>query len=81
VTGERRGLRRSDLEDQKLTQDRESHDAVALNDFARNFIRIHRTLRTSPAMAVGCDVEALGESDLVGLLEAAESKKHLKESS
>jgi hypothetical protein len=31
----------------------ENHTAaVALNDFVCNFIRIHRTLRTSPAMAV-----------------------------
>jgi hypothetical protein len=27
--------------------------AVALNYFAYNFIKIHRTLRTSPAMAAG----------------------------
>jgi hypothetical protein len=27
--------------------------ATALNYFAHNFIKIHRTLRTSPAMAVG----------------------------
>ena len=32
----------------------ENHSAaVALNYFAYNFIRIHRTLRTSPAMAAG----------------------------
>jgi len=53
----------------------EKHEAaVALNYFAYNFIRIHRTLRTSPAMAAGV-TSKLWESDLVALLEAAEAKK------
>ena len=53
----------------------ESHDAAALNDFACNFIRIHRTLRTSPAMAVGCDVEALGRVGSGGTARSSRIKK------
>jgi hypothetical protein len=54
----------------------ENHEAaVALNYFAYNFIRIHRTLRTSPAMAAGVTSKLWEVSDLVALLEAAEAKK------
>jgi len=34
--------------------------AIALNYFAYNFIKIYRTLRTSPAMAAGVYQQALG---------------------
>jgi hypothetical protein len=54
----------------------ENHEAaVALNYFAYTFIRIHRTLRTSPAMAAGVTSKLWEVSDLVALLEAAEAKK------
>jgi hypothetical protein len=54
----------------------EKHEAaVALNYFAYNFIRIHRTLRTSPAMAAGAISKLWEVSDLVALLEAAEAKR------
>ena len=49
--------------------------AVALNYFAYNFIRIHRSLRTTPAMAAGVTTRLWEVSDLVALLEEAESKK------
>jgi hypothetical protein len=49
--------------------------AVALQYFVYNFVRIHRTLRTSPAMAAGVTAKLWEVSDLVALLEAAESKK------
>ena len=49
--------------------------AVALNYFAYNFIRIHRTLRVSPAMAAGMTDRLWDVSDLVALLEAIEGKK------
>jgi IS1 family transposase len=49
--------------------------AVALNYFAYNFIRIHRTLRVSPAMAAGVTDRLWDVSDLVALLEQAESKR------
>ena len=54
----------------------ENHEAaVALNYFAYNFIKIHRTLRTTPAMAAGVTARLWEVSDLVALLEATESKK------
>ena len=49
--------------------------AVALNYFAYNFIKIHRTLRVTPAMAAGVTDQLWEVSDLVALLETAESKK------
>jgi hypothetical protein len=49
--------------------------AVALQYFVYNFIRIRRTLRTSPAMAAGVTTKLWEVSDLAALLEAAESKK------
>jgi len=48
---------------------------VALNYFAYNFIKIHRTLRVTPAMAAGVTGKLWEVSDLVALLEASESKK------
>ena|SRR6187431_600967 len=42
--------------------------AVALNYFAYNFIKIHSTLRTSPAMAAGVVDRLFDVSDLVKLL-------------
>jgi hypothetical protein len=51
----------------------ENHTAaVALNYFAHNFIKIHRTLRVSPAMAAGVIDRLWDASDLIGLLEAEE---------
>jgi hypothetical protein len=47
--------------------------AVAINYFAYNFIKIHTTLRTSPAMAAGVTDRLFDVIDLVNLL--AESKK------
>ena len=49
--------------------------AVALNYFAYNFIKIHRTLRVTPAMAAGVTNRLWDVAHLVGLLESAESKK------
>jgi len=46
--------------------------AVALNYFACNFIKIHRTLRTSPAMAAGVTDRLWSVDDLVALWEAYE---------
>ena len=47
--------------------------AVALNYFAYNFIKIHRTLRVSPAMAAGVTGHLWDAGELVGFLEAEES--------
>lgn len=48
--------------------------AVALNYFAYNFIRIHRTLRVSPAMAAGVTDRLWSVSELVDLWEAEEKR-------
>lgn len=49
--------------------------AVALNYFAYNFIKIHRTLRTTPAMAAGVTARLWDVSDLVALLVESEAQK------
>jgi hypothetical protein len=49
--------------------------AVALNYFAYNFIKIHSSLRMSPAMAAGVTDRLFDVSDLVKLLVETESKK------
>ncbi|MBI2818494.1 MAG: hypothetical protein HYX73_00810 [Acidobacteria bacterium] len=49
--------------------------AVALNYFANNFVKIHRTLRTSPAMAAGITDRLWEVSDLVALWEAEERRE------
>jgi hypothetical protein len=46
--------------------------AVALDYFAYNFIKIHGTLRTTPAMAAGVTDRLWEVSDLVALMEASE---------
>lgn len=48
--------------------------AVALNYFAYNFIQIHRTLRTSPAMAAGVTDRLWSVTDLVALWESKERR-------
>ena len=49
--------------------------AVAINYFAYNFIKIHRTLRVSPAMAAGVTTRLFEVSDLVALLIQSEAQK------
>lgn len=54
----------------------ENHEAaIALNYFAYNFIKIHRTLRMSPAMAAGVTDRLWEVSDLVALWESYEAKR------
>jgi hypothetical protein len=48
--------------------------ATALNYFAYNFIKIHRTLRVSPAMAAGVTDRLWDVNDLVALREAYERR-------
>jgi hypothetical protein len=45
------------------------------NYFAYNFIKIHRTLRVSPAMAAGVTDRLFDVSDLVALLIESESQR------
>lgn len=49
--------------------------AVALNYFSYNFIKIHSTLRTSPAMAAGITDKLWSVEDLVALWEREERKR------
>jgi hypothetical protein len=56
----------------------ENHIAsVALGYFAYNFIKIHRILRTTPAMAAGVTDRLWEVSDLVALWEAAERREDM----
>jgi len=48
--------------------------AVALYYFSYNFVKIHGTLRTTPAMAAGVTNRPWEVSDLVAMLEASESE-------
>jgi hypothetical protein len=48
--------------------------AVAINYFAYNFIKIHRSLRVTPTMEAGIVTRTFDVSDLVNLLIEAESK-------
>ena len=48
--------------------------ATALNYFAYNFIKIHRTLRVTPAMAAGVTDRLWDVADLVALWEAYERR-------
>ena len=49
--------------------------AVAINYFAYNFIKIHRSLRMTPAMAAGVSTRLMDVSDLVNLLIESEREK------
>jgi hypothetical protein len=49
--------------------------ATTLHYFAYNFIKIHRTLRTSPAMAAGVTDRLWSVEDLVALWEACEHRR------
>lgn len=53
----------------------EAHNnAVALHFAYYNFVRVHKTLRMSPAMAAGVSDRLWEMSDLVAVVEAAEAK-------
>jgi hypothetical protein len=49
--------------------------AVALNYFAYNFIKIHRTLLMTPAMAAGVTDRLWDVADLVALWESYEQRR------
>ena len=46
---------------------------VALYALWYNFVRVHKILRTSPAMAAGIETRLWSMEDLVGLIEAREN--------
>lgn len=49
--------------------------ATARNYFAYNFIKIYRTLRTTPAMAAGVTDRLWDVNDLVALWESYEQRR------
>jgi hypothetical protein len=49
--------------------------SIALNYFAYNFIKIHRTLRVPPAMAAGVTDRLWSVEDLVALWQAYEQRR------
>jgi hypothetical protein len=49
--------------------------AVSLHWFYYNFVRVHKTLKVSPAMAAGVTDRLWEISDLVAMLEAWEAKE------
>jgi hypothetical protein len=59
-----------------LSRKLENHAAATdLNYFAYNFIKIHRTLRTSPAMAAGATDRLWRAEDLVALWKVYEQRR------
>jgi len=48
---------------------------VALYALWYNFVRVHKILRTSPAMAAGIETRLWSMEDLVGLIEARENRR------
>ena len=48
--------------------------AVALHYMHYNFVRIHRTLRVTPAMQAGLTNRVWSIEDIIGLLEMAEKE-------
>lgn len=55
----------------RSTCDREP-SAAAMSTLSYNFVRIHRTLRVTPAMAAGVTGRLWDVSDIVAVLEASE---------
>jgi len=59
-----------------FSRELENHAAAtALNYFAYNFVKIHRTLRMSPAMAAGVSDRLWDVNDLVALWECYEQRR------
>ena len=49
------------------------HHSVAINSMHYNFVRIHQTLRCTPAMAAGVTTKLWELSDMVKVLEEREA--------
>ena len=54
--------------------------AMALHFLYYNFVRVHKTLRTSPAMAAGITKRLWEMSDVVDVVEAWEAQPWLRNS-
>jgi hypothetical protein len=75
-------IRHSTLDDPRgQAKAAEGSGLLSLNYFAYNFIKIHRTLRTPPAMAAGVTDRLWSVEDLVALWEAYEQRRGGKTSS
>lgn len=73
--GLRTSMRRMTRLNNEFTRKARNHGAaIALNYFAYNFVKIYRTLRTSPAMAAGVTDRLWEVSDLVALWESYEQE-------
>lgn len=71
----RMGKRRFTRLTNALSKKVENHaHAVALHFMYYNFVRIHKTLRVTPAMAAGVADRLWEIGDIVALVEAAEPK-------
>lgn len=71
----RTSMRRYTRLSNEFSRKLENHAAAtALNYFAYNFIKIHRTLRMTPAMAAGVTDRLWDVSDLVALWEQCERR-------
>ncbi|MHB8218004.1 MAG: hypothetical protein ACYDDS_18175 [Candidatus Sulfotelmatobacter sp.] len=69
-------MRRYTLLSNGLSRELENHAATTtVNYFAYNSIKIHRTLRTSHAMAAGVTDRLRSVEDLVALWEAYEQRR------
>ena len=65
-----------DLWEHGFSRKLENHEAaVALNYFAYNFIKIHRTLRVTPAMAANVTDRLFDVSDIVACSKRRRPKK------
>ena len=49
-------------------------NAISLHFAYYNFVRVHKTLRVTPAMAAGVTDKLWDMADLVAIVEAAEAK-------
>jgi IS1 family transposase len=76
----RMGMRRFTRLTNAFSKKVENHlHALALYFVFYNFVRIHKTLRVSPAMAAGVSNRLWDITDLVKLIEAYETRKRAKE--
>jgi hypothetical protein len=74
----RMGMRRFTRLTNGFSKKFENHcHAVSLHFFYYNFIRIHQTLRCTPAMAAGVTDHLWSMLDLLALIEARESEAAL----
>jgi hypothetical protein len=74
----RMGMRRFTRLTNAFSKNVDNHlHALALYFVFYNFVRIHKTLRISPAMAAGITNRLWDVADLVKLIEAYEARKRI----